>query len=78
MFIFALSIKKQITKLSAMKKSEFTIINKVSYKGHIISHIEDGFQQDFAIIDDNKKELYASVSDAKRVINGLQPKYEVI
>ena len=37
----------------------------------------DGFQQDFAIID-NKKELYASVSDAKRVINGLQPKYEVM
>lgn len=61
-----------------MKKSEFTIIKQMSYKGHIISHVEDGFQQDFAIIDDNKKELYASVSDAKRVINGLQPKYEVM
>nr|DAN48199.1 MAG TPA: hypothetical protein [Caudoviricetes sp.] len=60
-----------------MKKSEFTTIKKMSYKGHIISHIEDGFQQEFAIIDD-KKELYASVSDAKRVINGLRPKYEVM
>lgn len=60
-----------------MKKSEFTTIKKMSYKGHIISHVEDGFQQEFAIIDD-KKELYASVSDAKRVINGLQPKYEVM
>ena len=61
-----------------MKKSEFTTIKKMSYKGHIISHIEDGFQQEFAIIDDNKNELYASVSDAKRVINGLRPKYEVM
>ena len=61
-----------------MKKLGFTTINEVSYRGHIISHVEDGFQQDFAIIDDNKKELYASVSDAKRVINGLQPKYEVM
>lgn len=61
-----------------MKKSEFTTIKKMTYKGHTITHIEDGFQQDFAIIDYNKKELYASVSDAKRVINGLQPKYEVM
>lgn len=61
-----------------MKKDEFTTIKKVSYKGHIISHIEDGFQQDFAIIDENKEAIYASASDAKRVINGLQPKYEVM
>lgn len=61
-----------------MKKSEFTTIKKMSYKGHIISHIEDGFQQEFAIIDENKEAMYASVSDAKRVINGLQPKYEVM
>lgn len=60
-----------------MKKLGFTTIKEISYKGHIISHVEDGFNQDFAIIDD-KKELYASVSDAKRVINGLQPKYEVM
>lgn len=61
-----------------MKKLGFTTINEVSYKGHIISHVEDGFNQDFAIIDENKEAMYASVSDAKRVINGLQPKYEVM
>lgn len=61
-----------------MKKAEFTTIKKMSYKGHIISCIEDGFQQEFAIIDDKKDTIYASASDAKRVIKGLQPKYEVI
>nr|DAN74428.1 MAG TPA: hypothetical protein [Caudoviricetes sp.] len=61
-----------------MKKSEFKTIKKISYKGHVISSIEDFFCQEFAIIDDNKENMYASVSDAKRVINGLQPKYEVM
>lgn len=61
-----------------MKKSEFTTINKVNYKGHVITHIEDVFNQEFAIIDDNNEAMYASVSDAKRVINGLRPKYEVM
>lgn len=57
-----------------MKK---TIIKEVSYKGHTITLFEDAFQQEFAIIDGDESKLYYSILDAKRVVRGEQPKYEV-
>lgn len=38
---------------------------------------EDGFHQEFAIIDNDESQLYDSIADAKRVIRGEQPYYEV-
>lgn len=53
------------------------IIKEVSYKGHTITMFEDGFSQKFAIIDGDESKLYDSIADAKRVIRGEQPKYEI-
>lgn len=61
-----------------MKSQKFTTIKEVSYKGRVISLLEDGFHQEFAIIDGNEEKMYASISDAKRVISGLPPKYELV
>ena len=53
------------------------IIREVSYKGHIITVFEDGFHQEFVIIDNDESKLYDSIADAKRVIRGEQPYYEI-
>lgn len=53
------------------------IIKEVSYKGHTITMFEDGFHQEFVIIDNDESKLYASIADAKRVIRDEQPKYEI-
>lgn len=57
-----------------MKKN---IIKEVSYKGHTITLFTDGFQQEFAIIDNNEAKLYGSIADAKRAVRGEQPYYEI-
>ena len=53
------------------------IIKEVSYKGHAITMFEDGFHQKFVIIDNDESKLYDSIADAKRVIRGEQPYYEI-
>lgn len=53
------------------------IIKEISYKGHTITVFEDDFHQEFVIIDRNYSKLYYSIADAKRVIRGEQPYYEV-
>lgn len=58
-------------------KTNIKVIKEVVYKGHVIAKVEDGFQQEFAIIDGDESKLYDSISDAKRVIRGEQPLYEV-
>lgn len=53
------------------------VIKEVSYKGHTITMFEDGFHQEFAIIDGDESKLYDSIVDAKRVVRGEQPHYEI-
>lgn len=53
------------------------ILREVSYKEHTITMFEDGFHQEFAIIDNDESKLYISIADAKRVIRGEQPYYEI-
>lgn len=53
------------------------IIREVSYKGHTITMFEDGFHQEFVIIDNDESKLYDSIADAKRVIRGEQPYYKI-
>ena len=53
------------------------IIKEVSYKGHTITMFEDDFHQEFAIIDNDTSKLYDSITDAKRIIRGEQPYYEI-
>ena len=48
-------------------------LSEMSYKGHIISKLEDTFGQAFVRIDDIKEPDFASIADAKRVINGKCP-----
>lgn len=50
---------------------------EVKYKGHTITVFKDNFGQEFTIIDNDKSKLYASIADAKRVIRGEQPYYEI-
>lgn len=54
------------------------VIKEVDYKGHKITLFDDEFGQRFAIIDQNDQKLYDSLNDAKRVIRGEQPKFEII
>lgn len=51
-------------------------LKTVQYKGCEISLVEDAYMQVFAVISGDDK-LYASIADAKRVIRGEQPKYEI-
>lgn len=60
-----------------MKTEVKNIIKEVKYKGHTITVFEDGFHQEFAIIDNDTTKLYDSMADAKRVARGEQPYYEV-
>lgn len=53
------------------------IVKEVNYKGHKITMFEDGFQQEFVIIDNDETKLYDSIADAKRVIRGEQPYCEI-
>lgn len=53
------------------------VIKEVSYKGHTITMFEDGFHQEFAIIDGDESKPYDSIADAKRVVRGEQPHYEI-
>lgn len=55
-----------------------TIIRELSYKGHTITLFEDDFRQEFTMIDNDETKLYDSIADAKRVIRGEQPYYEII
>jgi hypothetical protein len=52
------------------------IKNSMRYKGHTIENIEDNFAQKFALVDNEK--LFASASDAKRYINGIPQKYQIL
>ena len=54
------------------------IIKKLVYKGHTITLFEDEYQQRFAIIDNDETRLYSNVADAKRIIRGESPLYEII
>lgn len=58
-------------------KMALKVVKVVNYKKHKITLVEDEFKQEFALIDSNKKQ-YASIADAKRVINGVSPIYEII
>lgn len=60
-----------------LKKESMKTLKKVQYKGHEIHLFEDAFMQVFAVISGEDK-LYASIADAKRVIRGEQPKFEII
>jgi hypothetical protein len=52
-------------------------ISSSKHEGHIITVFEDGFHQEFVIIDNDESKLYDSIADAKRVIRGEQPYYEI-
>jgi hypothetical protein len=56
---------------------KLTIIKEIAYKGHTITQVIDDFHQEFAIIDGDESKLYDSIADAKRVIRGEQPFYEI-
>lgn len=53
------------------------VLKSVSYKGKSINLIEDGFGQQFVIIDNGEK-LFSSFADAKRYINGKPVVIEII
>lgn len=53
-------------------------VQEIVYKNHIITKIIDGFGQESVIIDNNFDKEFVSITDAKRVIRGLKPKYEFI
>ena len=59
-----------------MKKLEK--VQEIIYKNHIITKFVDSFGQEIVIIDNSFDKEYVSISDAKRVVNGLKPKYEFI
>ena len=53
------------------------IIREVSHKGHMITVFEDGFHQESVIMDNDESKPYDGIADAKRVIGGGQPYYEM-
>ena len=55
---------------------EMKVLKSVQYRGHEIQLVEDDFMQLFAVIVGDGK-LYASIADAKRVVRGEQPKFEI-
>jgi hypothetical protein len=50
-------------------------LKEVFYKGHHITKVEDVFGQVAVRIDNVVEPGYASIADAKRVINGKAPKW---
>ena len=50
-------------------------LKEVFYKGHHITKVEDVFGQVAVRIDNVVEPDYASIADAKRVINGKAPKW---
>lgn len=59
-----------------MKKLEK--VQEFTYKNHILTKLVDGFGQESVIIDNDFEKEFVSIADAKRVVNGLKPKYEFI
>ena len=55
-----------------------TILKEVIYKDNKLTKFEDEFGQEFVIINNFIKRLYTSFADAKRVLNGEQPKMQII
>ena len=51
--------------------------SEMCIRDSIITVFEDGFHQEFVIIDNDESKLYDSIADAKRVIRGEQPYYEI-
>lgn len=54
-----------------------TILSEVIYKGNKLTKFEDEFGQEFVVVG-NTERLYTSFADAKRVLNGKQPKVQII
>lgn len=57
---------------------KFERVQEIVYKNHSITKIIDGFGQESVIVDNNFDKEFVSISDAKRVIRGLKPKYEFV
>lgn len=55
-----------------------TILGEIIYKGNKLTKFKDEFGQEFVIIGNFTKRLYASFADAKRVLNGEQLKIQII
>ena len=55
-----------------------TILSEIIYKGNKLTKFEDEFGQEFVVIGNFTSRLYASFADAKRVLNGEQPKIQTI
>lgn len=53
-----------------------TILSEIFYKGNKLTKFEDEFGQEFVVIG-NSTDLYSSFADAKRVLNGKQPKVQI-
>lgn len=49
------------------------VIKEVEYKGHKLTLVEDVFEQQSVRIDGVVEPDYASIADAKRVVNGEAP-----
>ena len=52
------------------------IIREVSYKGHIITVFEDGFHQEFVIIDNDESKLYDSIADVRAVAKNVAKEFD--
>lgn len=56
-------------------KTKTKCLQEVFYKGHHIAQLEDAFGQVFVRLDGVAEPDYASIADAKRVVNGKSPKW---
>lgn len=56
-------------------ETNIKVIKVVGYKGHKLTLVEDVFRQQSVRIDNVVEPDYASIADAKRVINGKAPKW---
>lgn len=66
-----------MTTLQTKNGLDLEIVKSVKYKGQTINVVETFIEQRFAIIGEDANNLYASVADAKRVINGQPTKYVI-
>lgn len=55
-----------------------TTIKEQVYKNRTITKVEDAIGQELVFIDNDFSKPFASIADAKRIINGKQPIYQVI
>ena len=71
-----------------MSKRKILTQKVINYKGHSIRICEDDFGYDIIVVDNDASEIetapinmkdcdftYCSLADAKRMINGMDPKY---